>query len=823
MANNNKMGLPGALSYIIGNVVGSGIFIFPTTVLANASSVGVSLIVWAVYVELGTSIPKSGADFAYLCHVKWYPLAFAFVSSGCYMTYPATLAVQADAFSEYVFATFKVQLESETATFYGKKLTGFCLIWTLLFVNFFSLKTVISRFQIVASSAKFLAVMLVIALGFNVLIIKGDTSNLSEPFAHTVLNPGRLVQAFYAGLFSYDGWDILNFGAGELDNPRRTMTFAILGGMSMIGVLYVVMNLSFFAVLSAEEIGRSNALAITFAEKTLGRFKHIMPPLIAILLVGSLNSTMFSASRFLCSGARSGHIPSYVACIDRKTDSPRAALFTYVILAMSFSMLGDLNQLLSYLAFVMWLQRVLTMCALLYIRLWHKPVHPQAIRTPLILPIMFFLLCASLVVTNIAEDPSNIAVGGSVLAGGLIAYFVFVWPTGEIWLSGLRRRARVVNEAICRIAQVVFNGFVEVEPHEDNPVEPRGRLACNKVHDRPHVPFLKPVMSATENNASAETMWQQAGLLTRLVASSVRVSEAAGGIIKNVVKGGDLKVVDKSTGGAADLQTEADRTAQYCIDHSLRAKFGDSLKIIGEEDTTSENPTVELGFSTDVLALDAKCRQKFPDVDVKDIVVWVDPLDGTSEFTQSVLNKSTLMEQVTVLIGIAYKGTSVAGVIHQPFYGENGRTIWGIAGVGLGGIDVVPDAKERVCVTTRSHNTELVQTALDALQKEKLVDRVDRVGGAGYKVLKCLEGAAAYVFASPGCKKWDTAAPEAVLVASGGRLTDISGRLIYYGADVQRPNTGGVLATAKWVNHQDYLNAIPDAVKNALPEYSAKK
>lgn len=34
-------------------------------------------------------------------------------------------------------------------------------------------------------------------------------------------------------------------------------------------------------------------------------------------------------------------------------------------------------------------------------------------------------------------------------------------------------------------------------------------------------------------------------------------------------------------------------------------------------------------------------------------------------------------------------------------------------------------------------------------------------------MIKCLEGAAAYVFASPGCKKWDTAAPEAVIVAAG--------------------------------------------------------
>lgn len=56
---------------------------------------------------------------------------------------------------------------------------------------------------------------------------------------------------------------------------------------------------------------------------------------------------------------------------------------------------------------------------------------------------------------------------------------------------------------------------------------------------------------------------------------------------------------------------------------------------------------------------------------------------------------------------------------------------------------------------------------MDALQEAKLLTRVDRVGGAGFKVLRCLEGAAAYVFASGGCRKWDTAAPEAVLEAAG--------------------------------------------------------
>lgn len=78
----NRMGKWGATSYIIGNMVGSGIFITPTTILNNTSSVGLSLVIWALsavisalgaysYLELGTRIRRSGSDFAYLCFVEW--------------------------------------------------------------------------------------------------------------------------------------------------------------------------------------------------------------------------------------------------------------------------------------------------------------------------------------------------------------------------------------------------------------------------------------------------------------------------------------------------------------------------------------------------------------------------------------------------------------------------------------------------------------------------------------------------------------------------------------------------------------------------------
>ncbi|CAP24520.1 Protein CBR-TAG-231 [Caenorhabditis briggsae] len=319
-------------------------------------------------------------------------------------------------------------------------------------------------------------------------------------------------------------------------------------------------------------------------------------------------------------------------------------------------------------------------------------------------------------------------------------------------------------------------------------------------------------------------MFNKASFLTRLVASSVRVSEAAGGIIKNVMAGGDLKIVDKAeTGSGYDPQTEADRRAQYCIVQSLQKHFN-NITIIGEEEDTTACPEVELGFNEDVLLTDRLISPELAQIKENEVVVWVDPLDGTSEVALAVKNKNlALLEQVTVLIGIAYKGRPVAGIIHQPYHSTSGRTVWAIKGCGVHGLVPATGNTQKTVVTTRSHLSESVSSALEALKTRNLADNVEKVGGAGFKVLKVLEGCAAYVFASAGCKKWDTCAVEAVLTAAGGRLTDISGREIRYEPDVQLNNTGGVLATASWVKHQEYIETIPKDIKNNLPEVASKK
>lgn len=303
-------------------------------------------------------------------------------------------------------------------------------------------------------------------------------------------------------------------------------------------------------------------------------------------------------------------------------------------------------------------------------------------------------------------------------------------------------------------------------------------------------------------------------LLLRVISSSVRVVDRAGKIIRDVMNKGDLGIVEK---GQNDLQTEADRSAQHCIVSSLARQFP-KIEIIGEEtleSTEVENEDFLVGdYEPEILKM--KCPDEFQAITDDDVVIWVDPVDGTSEYTQG------LLEHVTVLIGISVHGKAIGGVIHQPYFNhkkakhsdELGRTIWGLMGLGAFGItpEKPPEGK-RIITTTRSHSSPEVQAALNAMDPTDII----RVGGAGHKVLLLLEGIAhAYVFASPGCKKWDTCAPEAILHAVGGCLTDVHGNAMQYHKSVKHRNSGGVLATYDKSVHDWYLKRIPEDVKQKL-------
>uniref|UniRef100_A0A915DY94 Uncharacterized protein n=1 Tax=Ditylenchus dipsaci TaxID=166011 RepID=A0A915DY94_9BILA len=294
-----------------------------------------------------------------------------------------------------------------------------------------------------------------------------------KPFKNSTLNVGKLANAFFAGLFSYDGWDILNFGAEDVENPKSTMSFAILFGISSVAALYISINLSYFVVLTVPQIESSVAVATTFAKASLGSFQYAIPFLVSILLVGSLNSTLFAASRYLFAASRERQLPAFISCVNIKHNSPRAALVFHATLAIAFSFLGNIEELINYVAFAQWMQRSFTLSALLYIRLCNLPVHPEAIRTPLVMPIIFLCVCLALVTVTIAQNFKTSLVGLMMLAVGLVIYVLFIWEKTLQRFECYRRIASALNEYLCLFSQIAFNGIIDIgnEPEESKPLQ----------------------------------------------------------------------------------------------------------------------------------------------------------------------------------------------------------------------------------------------------------------------------------------------------------------------------------------------------------------
>ena len=102
------------------------------------------------------------------------------------------------------------------------------------------------------------------------------------------------------------------------------------------------------------------------------------------------------------------------------------------------------------------------------------------------------------------------------------------------------------------------------------------------------------------------------------------------------------------------------------------------------------------------------------------------------------------------------------------------------------------DKTRRIITATRSHFKPYMKEYVSACNPTGF----KRSGGAGGKALMVIEGDAdAYIHPKLGLKKWDTCAPEAILLSLGGKLTKPDGTLYNYGKDEPHMNQEGIVAT----------------------------
>lgn len=225
MQLKRNIGYFDGVSFIIGSIVGAGIFVSPTGVLKHSLlNVGVALTIWTAsglvslmgalcYAELGTALPFSGGEYSHIKRGLGSLPAFVFIWTSTF-TKPASNAARALLFAEYA-----------TQPFYGicpapdvlKKCLALAVLWSLGILNGLSVK-MSAWVQTVFTLLKMMALS-VIAVGGIVLLVtrqKESLARFEDMFSSEIPNASQVAEAFFQGLYAYGGWWSLNYMAGIL-------------------------------------------------------------------------------------------------------------------------------------------------------------------------------------------------------------------------------------------------------------------------------------------------------------------------------------------------------------------------------------------------------------------------------------------------------------------------------------------------------------------------------------------------------------------------------------------------------------------------------
>ena len=126
-------------------------------------------------------------------------------------------------------------------------------------------------------------------------LCRGGTENLDPAhlLADTTTSPGSIALAFYSGLFSFAGWNYLNFVTEELRKPSRDLPRAIQLSLPLITLIYFLTNIAYFSVLSPTELLSSSAVAVTFGNKLFGVMRWVMPACVACSTFGAVNRDLY--------------------------------------------------------------------------------------------------------------------------------------------------------------------------------------------------------------------------------------------------------------------------------------------------------------------------------------------------------------------------------------------------------------------------------------------------------------------------------------------------------------------------------------------------
>jgi basic amino acid/polyamine antiporter, APA family len=409
----------------IGIVIGSGIFLVPGLVLANAgSNTMLALGVWAAggllsffgaltYAELGAMRPEAGGIYVYIRDAFGPLPAFLYGWSAFFVIASGALATLAVAFSVYLG-----QLIPMSPTTSRVVSVGLIAVLALLNIRGTRRSVTLQNYTTVIKLAGLAGLaLLLIALGDPRAVV--STAASASPTAR------GLGAAMISVLWAYEGWQYVTCLAGEARDPQRTFPRAITLALVGVATLYVVTNIGYVAALGPTAVAQSQRVAADALTASVGPgAAHFVSVLILVSILSSTNASVLSPSRIYYAMARDGVFFARLSQVSPRFGTPAFAILAGSAWAMVMAATGSFDQLLTYVVFAAWIFYGLGALSIFVYRR-RQPHAPRPFRVPgyPVTPLLFVASAALLVLNTIISQPTRAAIGIAVVFSGVPAFY----------------------------------------------------------------------------------------------------------------------------------------------------------------------------------------------------------------------------------------------------------------------------------------------------------------------------------------------------------------------------------------------------------------
>jgi APA family basic amino acid/polyamine antiporter len=415
---------------VVGNVIGSGIFLVPSSVLAQSGeSVPIAMTVWLVggvlsllgalsYAELGAmeGTGSGGGLYAFIRDGFGAFPAFLYGWTLFFVIGAGTIATLSVAAANYM-----TQFMAMTAI--QKDVVAVTLIVLMAAINVKGTREG-AMVQNVATAIKVLAILGMSA----VMFVLGDGAS-AVAVAHTVTpaSASGVGLSIISVLWAYEGWQYVTFVSAEAKDPQRSLPRAITIGTLLLIAIYLIANVAYLAALGPARVAASERVAGEAVAAVMGPAAGwLIAAAIIVSMYSAAHSTVITVPRVYFAMARDGLFFRRLTEVHPRFGTPAVAIVTSCAWAIVLALSGTFEQLLTYVVFIGWIFYALGAAAVIALRI-KRPDAVRPFRVPFypLTPVLFVLAGAVIVLNTVYTQPRDSAIGIAVVLAGAPAYLIW--------------------------------------------------------------------------------------------------------------------------------------------------------------------------------------------------------------------------------------------------------------------------------------------------------------------------------------------------------------------------------------------------------------